>query len=55
MPLYEFSAGDDHTALDLYNQSIMVSPCDRDTGRGEDLAIALANRAAVLYRKEKYL
>jgi hypothetical protein len=50
-----FSSGDDHAAIDLYNQSVMAAPCDRDTGKGEDLAIALANRSAALYRKEKYL
>ena len=39
----------------MYNQSVMVAPCDRDTGVGEDLAIAVANRSAVLYRQQKFL
>ena len=49
------SRGDDASALDMYNQSVMVAPCDRDTGVGEDLAIAVANRSAVLYRQQKFL
>jgi hypothetical protein len=48
------SAGDDSTALDCYNQAVILAPCDVDTGKGEDLAITLANRAAVMLRREKF-
>ena len=43
----------DGGALDFYNQAVLLAPSD-DSGRGEDLAIALANRAAVLLRQEKF-
>lgn len=41
-------------ALDCYNQAIILAPCDTSTGHGEDLAIAAANRSAVMYRLQKY-
>ena len=44
---------DDSSALDYYNQAVLLAPTDTK-GQGEDLAIALANRAAVLIRQEKF-
>eukprot|EP00095_Tigriopus_kingsejongensis_P005207 maker-scaffold408_size180710-snap-gene-0.32 protein:Tk05207 transcript:maker-scaffold408_size180710-snap-gene-0.32-mRNA-1 annotation:"hypothetical protein KGM_11275" len=49
-----FSKGDDATALDCYNQAVILAPCDTHSGEGEDLAISAANRSAVMYRQEKY-
>lgn len=49
-----FRKGDDSLALDCYNQAIILAPCDTSTGHGEDLAIAAANRSAVMYRLQKY-
>ena len=47
-------SGDDSAALDCYNQAVVLAPCSTDTFEGEDLAIALANRAAVFLRQEKF-
>ena len=49
-----FSSGDDATALDCYNQSIILAPFDTQSMTGEDLSIAAANRAAVFLRQEKF-
>ena len=48
------SSGDDATALDCYNQSIILAPFNTQTMTGEDLSIAAANRAAVFLRQEKF-
>ncbi len=48
-----FRNQNDSAALDFYNQAVLLAPTD-SSGRGEDLAIALANRGAVLLRQEKY-
>ena len=49
-----FSSGDDAIALDCYNQSIILAPFNTQTMTGEDLSIAVANRAAVFLRQEKF-
>ena len=52
--LWCLSSGDDATALDCYNQSIILAPFNTQTMTGEDLSIAAANRAAVFLRQEKF-
>eukprot|EP00095_Tigriopus_kingsejongensis_P008472 maker-scaffold18_size714446-snap-gene-3.28 protein:Tk08472 transcript:maker-scaffold18_size714446-snap-gene-3.28-mRNA-1 annotation:"set and mynd domain-containing" len=44
-----YQDGKDIDALYLYTQAVIAAPCDPDTHLGKDLAIALANRSAVLF------
>ena len=63
--LFEYKAKKEHgnkayrdkkdiDALYLYSQAIIAAPCDPDTGKSKELAVALANRSAVLFSLKAY-
>lgn len=44
----------DIDALYLFTQAVIAAPCDPESGQGKDLALALANRSAVLFSLKQY-
>jgi len=49
-----YQEGKDIDALHFYTQAVLSAPCDEETGKSKDLAIALANRSAVLFSLKAY-